>query len=287
MRTSNTLVAAMAIGIAAGMGAVALLPTLALADPTAAAPPSPALPTFSSSSSSSAPPPMGVWTGTGQVGYVASQGNSPAKSANVVLDTSYLENAWKDQFHFDFLYGQSGTVTSADRWDALWQTNYNFTSTLFVFGSAVYVRDLFDGFQYQGSTTAGLGYNLIKTSATTLSVQVGAGYLWQRPEEVNKDSLGIVTSRVPLPTQNTTVGTVGLTYSQKLTASTTLSDSFLFNGGSGNSMITNNLALTVKMSTKLALSLGYNIVDNTQPPPASPPLKSLDSFETVNLVYSF
>jgi putative salt-induced outer membrane protein len=284
MRTSNTLVAAGAMSIAAAMLTVALLPALARADPEAAAPP---LPTFSSSSSSSSAPPMGVWKGSGQVGFVASQGNAPAKSANAVLDMSYLQNAWKDEFHFDFLYGETGDIASAERWDVLWQTNYNFTPNLYVFGNGVYVRDLFDGFQYQGSVTAGIGYNIFKTDATTLSVQVGAGYLLQRPEEVNKDSLGIVISRVPLPTDNTAVGAVGVTYSQKLTASTTLSDSLLFNGGSGNSMITNNLALTVKMSTKLALSLGYNIVDNTQPPPSTPPLKSLDSFETLNLVYSF
>ena len=47
---------------------------------------------------------------------------------------------------------------------------------------------------------------------------------------------------------------------------------------------TNTLALTVKMSTKLALSLGYNLQDNTSPPPG---LKKVDTLETVNLVYSF
>ncbi|HTX23325.1 MAG TPA: DUF481 domain-containing protein [Steroidobacteraceae bacterium] len=266
---------------------VALVPTLALADDASPAPspaPPPALPASSSSSSSSStPPPMGVWTGTGQLGYVSSQGNSPAKSANAVLDMSYLENLWKHMFHFDFLYGESGNVTSAERWDTLWQSNYNFTSNLYVFGNARYGHDLFDGFEYQASGTAGVGYNLIKSDSTALSIQLGAGYLWQRPEEITKNPDGLVISRMLLPTANTTVATFGLTYSQKLTASTTLSDNLLVNAGSSNSQITNALALTVKMSTKLAVSLGYNIQDNTQPPPG---LKSLDSFETVNLVYS-
>ncbi len=285
MKTSNSLVAAVTIGFATAMTVVALLPALALADTAPAAQPPPALPVASSSSSSSAPPPMGVWTGAGQLGYVASQGNSPAKSANAVLDMSYLENLWKHIFHFDFLYGESGNVTSAERWDALWQTNYNFTSDLFVFGNARYGHDLFDGFEYQASGTAGLGYNVIKTDATTLSVQVGAGYQWQRPETITKDADGVVISRTLLPNANTAVATFGLTYSQKLTATTTLSDNLLLNGGfSGDSLITNNLSLAVKISTKLALTLGYNIQDNTQPPPG---LKSLDEFETVNLTYSF
>lgn len=283
MKTCKTILAlVLMIAVA---GAVAFAGD-ASTQPQSSASPSPfsALPSSSSSSSSA---PMGVWTGKGQLGYVASQGNSPATSANAVLDASYLEMDWKHSLHVDFLYGEAANVVSAERWDALWQTNYNFTSNLYVFGNLAYVHDLFDGFQYQASGTAGIGYNVIKTDSTALSVQVGAGYLAQRPEEVNKDALGIVTSRVPLPTANTAVGAVGLTYTQKLTSTTSLSDSFMFEGGSANSLITNNLALIVKISTKLALNLGYNIVDNTRPPPASPPLKSIDSFETVNLQYSF
>jgi len=235
--------------------------------------------------SSPPPPPINVWTGKGQLGYLASQGNSPAKSANAALDMSYLEKLWKHTFHLDFLYGESASVVSAERWDALWQSDYNFTSDYFVFGNVRYGRDLFNGFQHQASVTAGLGYNVFKTDATTLSVQAGVGYLWQRPELITKNAAGIVTSRTLLPSDNTAIATFGLTYSQKLTSTTTLSDSLLVNAGfSGNSLITNNLALAVKISAKLAVSLGYNIQDNTQPPPG---LKSLDQFETVNLVYSF
>ena len=58
----------------------------------------------------------------------------------------------------------------------------------------------------------------------------------------------------------------------------------LVNSGSINTLATNTLALTVKMSTKLALSLGYNVQDNTSPPPG---LKKVDTLETVNLVYAF
>ena len=54
--------------------------------------------------------------------------------------------------------------------------------------------------------------------------------------------------------------------------------------GSNDTPVTNTLALAVKVSGKLALSLGYNIQKNSNPPPG---LKKLGSMETVNLVYSF
>lgn len=281
MKISSTTLSA--VVVAGGM--LGLTSAIALADADAAAQGSspPAFPGSFASSSSSSAPPMRVWTGTGQLGYVASQGNSPAKSANAVLDMSYLQDAWKHIFHFDFLYGEAANVVSAERWDTLWQSNFNFTSDFFVFGNARYGHDLFDGFEYQASAATGIGYNVIKTDTTTLTVQAGAGYLWQRPEDITKDAAGAVTARMLLPSDNTAVATAGLTYSQKITPTTTLSDALLVNAGSGNSLITNTFQLSVKISTKLSLALGYNIQDNTQPPPH---LKSLDEFETVNLAYS-
>jgi putative salt-induced outer membrane protein YdiY len=48
--------------------------------------------------------------------------------------------------------------------------------------------------------------------------------------------------------------------------------------------VINALAVAVKISTKLALSVGYALQDNTKPPAG---LKRVDSLETLNLVYSF
>ncbi len=255
----------MPFALAAVTSLIALTPLIATADD----PPAP-------------PPPMGVWTGSGQFGFMASQGNSVAKSANAALDMSYLENAWKHTLHLDLLYAQSAGITSAERYDGLWQTNYNINPTLYTFGALRYGHDLFDGFQYQASGTAGLGYKLFDTDAIKLSVQLGAGYMASRPELIT--TVGAVTYRMPLEHENYAVGTAGLDYSQKLTSSTTLSDTLLVNAGAPNTLITNTLALAVKMSKKLALSLGYNVQDNTQPPPH---IKSIDTVETVNLVYSF
>ncbi|MGH8149946.1 MAG: DUF481 domain-containing protein [Steroidobacteraceae bacterium] len=252
-----------------------LAPLAALADDaTAPAPARAATPT----------PTMNVWTGKGQVGFLDSQGNSPAKSANAALDMSYLTTSWKHTLHLDGLYGESANITSAERLDALWQSNYNISKDLFAFGNLTYRRDLFDGFQYQGSGSAGVGYKLLQTQSTTLSVQLGAGYMLSRPELLTKDAAGEVTERSLLPSQDYAVATAGLNYTEKLTATTSLSDQLLINAGSVNTLITNALALAVKVSNKLALSVGYDIQDNTSPPPRT---KSLDTMETVNLVFSF
>ena len=230
------------------------------------------------------PPPQGIWVGKGQLGFLASQGNTQATSANAAIDMSLTTDPWEHKLHLDGLYGKSAGVVAAERWLAGWQSNYNFAPDLYAYGALRYQHDLFSGFQYQASETAGIGYKLIDAADTKLSVQAGVGYRELRPEDLIKDNTGAVVERILLPTDNSAVFTVGLDYTQALTSTTSLSDKLLVEAGSGDTLITDTLALTVKMSTRLALSLGYSLQDNTKPPDG---LKKIDSVETVNLVFAF
>lgn len=230
-----------------------------------------------------APPPQGVWVGKGQLGFLASQGNTQSESANAAIDMGLLLNPWEHKLHLEGLYGKSSNVVAAERWGASWQSNYDFTSDLFGFGGLRYQRDLFSGFQYQASQTAGVGYKLINAADTKLSVQAGVGYREERPEELTTLDTG-QTLRTPLARNDSAIFTAGLDYSQAFTSTTTLSNKLLVETGSGDTLITDKLALTVKMSTRLALSLGYGLQDNTSPPAG---LKKVDSVETANIVFSF
>ena len=245
----------------------ALLPLVALADD----PPPP-------------PPPQGVWVGKGQLGFLASQGNTEASSANAAIDMGMLDDPWEHKFHLGGLYGKSAGVVAAERWDTNWQSNYDVTPDGFAFGGLRYQHDLFSGFQYQASETVGGGYKIINSPDTKLSAQVGVGYRELRPEDLTKGPDGEISSRTLLPTDNGVVLTAGLDYSQAFTKSTTLTNKLLVEAGSGDTLITDGLALTVKMSTRLALSIGYSLQDNTKPPDG---LKKIDSVETVNLVFAF
>ena len=139
------------------------------------------------------PPPQNVWTGKGQAGYTSSQGNTEAKSANAALDMSYLDGPWNHMFHLGGLYwtehrlcirGTLGYVVANQLIVSL--------PALYTFGALRYSHDLFSGFDYQASASAGLGYKFINTDATKLSAQVGVGYQVLRPEDITKDSVGEV-----------------------------------------------------------------------------------------------
>ncbi len=230
------------------------------------------------------PPPMGVWIGKGKLGFLDSHGNSDAESANAALDLLRYDGAWKNDLSITGLYGKSSGITSAERIEAKEQTNYTISGDLFAFGGLRYEHDEFDGFQYQASITAGLGYKVLDTQSDKLTVQVGAGYSRLRPEEIVKDDDGAVTSRTPGDSQGEAIGTLGADYSHAFNKSTVLSDTLTVESGTLNTNINDKIALTVKMSEKLALSLGYGFLENTKP---TPPTKKIDTVATVNLVFAF
>jgi putative salt-induced outer membrane protein len=234
------------------------------------------------------PPPQDTWFGKGQIGFLESKGNSNAESINGNVDMSRIDGAWKNEIILVALYGKNNGIVSAERYEAREQTNYDFTPRTFAFGGLRYEHDLFDGFQYQASATAGLGYKFIDGKDTTLSAQIGAGFRQIRPEILLTASSGEVTARYPQDTTRSGIGTAEVDFMHKFSSTTTLTDKYYMEAGAGNTMLQNNLQLAVKMTTKLALAVGYQVIDNTNPPPGStPPLKKVDQLTTVNLQYAF
>ncbi|MDE2339047.1 MAG: DUF481 domain-containing protein [Gammaproteobacteria bacterium] len=238
--------------------------------------------------SSTAAPAAAHFTGKGQLGFVASQGNAQGKSANAAINLNYLSGLWKHSLDLSALYGQSLGIVSAERWTAMWQSNRKISADAYAFGSLRYEHDMFDGFQYQGSGALGVGYTLIHSKTTTLSTQVGAGYMVSRPETLTSIALANPTrtfiERIPQASQRYAIGTLGVNYEHTITSTTSVSDKLLVNAGSVNTLVTNDLAFIVKVSTQLAVNLGYHIQDNTHPAAG---IQHLDSTETVNLVYAF
>jgi putative salt-induced outer membrane protein len=215
---------------------------------------------------------------------LSSHGNSDAESINGNVDLMRYDGAWKNEIYAGGLYGKNSGIVSAERWETRGQSNYTISGDLFAFGALRYEHDLFDGFQYQASVTGGMGYKLINSDATKLTAQVGAGYRRLRPEVIDKDATGLVISRTPLDATGDPIATVGVDFSHAFTKTTVFTNKFLMEAGSSDTLLHDDLALTVKMSDKLALSVGYGITDNTKPPA---PLKKLDTVASVNLVFGF
>ena len=229
------------------------------------------------------PPPVG-WTGKGEAGLVLSRGNSDSTTADVKFDGSDSFGNWKNTAHLAFLYGESANFSTAQRLEGAWQSDYNFNKKAFVFGSIVGEDDRFDGFVYQTTLATGLGYKVIDSDTTKLTLSAGFGYRRLQTETLIKDPDGRVTERIPGESTSDGVGTAGLDYTQQITKTTKLVDRLAVQSGGQNTAVANDFSITVNMTNALALSFGYGVRYNSNPPAGT---KSTDELTTVNLVYAF
>ncbi len=226
------------------------------------------------------PPPLTV---KAQAGYVSSHGDTNAQTANLKLSVIYTVADWKHDLELAGLYGKSNDIVSAERLVAGWQSNYNFSPRMFVFGALDYNDDKFSGFQYQETVSTGLGYSIIKLADATLDAQVGVGYRRLRPETLDPLPDGDYT-RTPLPEESGTVATATIKGSYAFNSVTKLTDVLATQSGSDNTMVQNDLNLQVNMSKALAITAGYEVIHNTSPPAG---LTKTDTLVTFNLAYTF
>ena len=232
------------------------------------------------------PPPVG-WSGQGQAGLVLARGNADTTTGNAKVDASDIINDWKHTLHLAYLYGRSGEVTTAQRFEYGWQTDYNFGKRAFVFGSVNGEDDHFDGFVYQVTVATGLGYKFIDSDTTKLTGTLGFGYRRLKPEELQKlnpNNPDEVTGRIPGQMTSDGVGSAGIDYQQQLTTTTKITDKLLVQSGGQNTAVANDFAVAVNINASLALSVGYGLRYNSNPPPGT---SSTDQLTTINIVYAF
>jgi putative salt-induced outer membrane protein len=219
-------------------------------------------------------PAAAQWTGKGEAGLAVSDGNSASTTANAKITIGKKVHAWEHGFGLAGLYVRSEGETSAERWESFLKTRYSFGSgRTYWFGGARYEQDEFSGFNYQGVLDTGAGHKLIDSEKTKLTAQVGIGYkFWQTLE----------TLEAPRDEDGSVAGTAGADFSHQLTDSTSLFNKFGAEVTSDNNFLQNEAGVAVKVSDRLALSLGYTVRHNTDPPEG---FRKTDTLSTVNLVY--
>jgi putative salt-induced outer membrane protein len=208
------------------------------------------------------------WKGKGELGVVLARGNSETETANVKLDMATERDRWKHSFGIAALRSSNEGTLNAERYGAFGQTDFKINDRSFWFGGLRYEQDEFSGFDYQASLTTGYGRKFIDTAETKFNGQLGAGYRRSKNALTGAtDGEGIITGQ--------------LAYEHAFNASTSLIDKLVVESGSDNTFASNDIALQVKMSERLALSFGIGVRYNSDPPAG---LKSTDTLTTVNLV---
>ena len=135
------------------------------------------------------------WTGKGESGPLISSGNSDSTSANATLDVAEEQNGWKNSVHLAGIYGKNATFAAAERIEGRYELDDKISDRLYAFGAVRGERDLFSGFAYQATLSAGLGYKFVDKCVDQVRRHASASVTgaW-RPEQLIKDPSGEVTA---------------------------------------------------------------------------------------------
>jgi len=239
----------------------------------------------------------GGWSGSGEFGFASSRGNSRTDNANAKLTLNQENEMWKNNFFFTGLRSkgevqvqdnEGNTInrlsTTANRYDAGASVGFKLDPRSYIVGAARYDHDDFGANLWQGTVSIGYGYVALKNEKMELSFEIGPGYKEYRPadQQVTLPDNSIVRVRQDSESEPVARGLVNLKY--RLTGNTALEDTLLMEAGTKNKYYQNDIGLSVSMTKKLAVKLGYQVRYNSD---VQVGIKNTDTLATTNLVYNF
>jgi putative salt-induced outer membrane protein len=241
------------------------------------------------------PPPPEGWSGSGEAGLSIASGNTKSQNLNAKLDVKYNDDRWKDDFYLTALRnkanvaipgGGSNYDLTANRYEAGASAGYKLDERSYIVGAVRYEHDEFSPYRYQYIASIGYGYQILKNASDELAVEVGPGYKVVQPASYYLSPVDpqSPSGKVTPDSDSNLVARGKLDYKHNFSDTVSFVDTFLVEAGSGDKFIQNDAGLAVKMSSKLALKVGYQIRHNSQ---VESGFKKTDGLMTTNLVYSF
>lgn len=238
------------------------------------------------------------WSGSGELGFALSRGNTKSENLNAKLAFKKEDDAWKHNIFLNALRNKGEVTTTdaggnavdsytltANRYEFGASSGYKLDERSYIVGALRYENDDFSPYEYQAIVSLGYGYTAIKNERTELSFEAGPGY-----RRLDKRPYTALVGVPPVPTvldpsaDGQVVARGLVAFKHKLTDNTAFENTLLVEAGSDNKFIQNDAGLAVSMNSKLALKLGYQVRHNTD---VSPGTDKTDQLITTNLVYNF
>ena len=193
------LICALVVHIVALVAVAALVPLMALAQE---------------------PEPADVWSGTAEVSFVSTSGNTDTRTLGVGGGIEYQPADWSGLAKITFIESEADDVVNARSFRALLQVSHPFSPRLEAYGRVGYLKDTFAGIDDRISSEGGISYAIATTDAA----------LAHDADRIGLHARGSPRRRRPLvgPTANAT-----LQYSWALSETSALTDETAVTAGLG------------------------------------------------------
>lgn len=202
---------------------------------------------------------------------IANSGNTDSVDVGVGSDLNYVWGPNGVELQLSYTYGEDdGTKNEESLFYGLEYTR-DFSPRLFGFGKIQGSVDKFSSFENDTFVSVGAGYRIIDEADSQWSVQAGPGYRFAELSDIASADIS--------------EGAFGVSsdYARKLTETTFLTNDTDVITSSSDTVIYNDLAVSVSMTRSLALRASVLTEYHSDPEPG---FKSTDNTFGLSLVYS-
>lgn len=212
------------------------------------------------------------WKGKGEFGFVNTTGNTDSTAINMKLEFIKTTETWRHRLSGTVLATSENGTQDNERYTFEAQSDRKFSEANYVFGSFRWDADKFGSYDPQMSITAGYGHQFMKSEKHELKGEIGAGYRKLEERQSGESSSEPILRFL-------------LDDSWQVLESTMWTNRLLVESGSDNTFTQFNTAAKIAMNEKFAVSIGFEVRNNTNIPPGDS--EDTDTITTVNLVYNF
>ena len=214
-----------------------------------------------------------IWTVAASAGLALTHGNKDSSTVNAAYDLAY-DPQTRNVVKSDALLirGKTEGELTASRLGVNVRDEYKLHDGLFVFGQNQYLKDEFKNIDYLLAPTGGVGMRVFDTMQTKLTVDAGAGGVWEKNPGLDVRSSGAVVAGEKLI--QTLTATTTLTQSVTALWKTKDWDDSLYTFGVG-------IAATISMRTPLKVEL----LDTYKSLPPLPTIQPNDVAVLMAIVY--
>ena len=212
------------------------------------------------------------YTGSVALRGIASSGNTDSVDLGIGSDTNYVWGPNGIELQLSYSYGEDdGTKNEESLFYGLEYTR-DFNPKVFGFAKLQGSVDTFSSFESDTFASFGAGYRIYNEDDVQWSVQAGPGYRFADLSDV--------------ASADVSEGAFGISsdYSQKLSETLFVTNDTDLITSSSDTVIFNDLALSVSMTDSLALRTSVLTEYHTDPEPG---FKDTDNTFGISLVYSF
>ena len=207
---------------------------------------------------------------TVEVGLVLTSGNTETRSGNLKGKIEHTKGKMRNVIAAEALYVDGKQGKLSEKYLGTGKSAYQFSEKSYGFINGTVERDLFSGYDYQASISAGYGYRAIDTKEMTLDLEAGPGYRRNKLDKADADG--------------ELIGRASGLFAYRFEKTATFTEELVSEFGSEAAITKSVTALTAQIVGNMAMKASFTARHNSSTPDG---IDALDTETALTLVYTF